>query len=176
MLYLLYMVITEIVFLPFSDFLVIKDRAGIQDCFITLLLLQDYSLWEMIIPASLKPNCEVVYQFFSFPFSVVSNSVFPIFPEPRAFKLFSVCPVFPRARIHSRSLSAMLCKPYFSSAPYSPVFICPILAGLCRLFSVRMANNLMCQRPSLLLFHGYLHFNVENPRCKNLTQKLGFPS
>lgn len=54
-------VITEIVFLPFSDFLVIKDRAGIQDCFITLLLLWDYSLWEMIIPASLKPNCEVVY-------------------------------------------------------------------------------------------------------------------
>lgn len=68
------MVITEIVFLPFSDFLVIKDRAGIRDCFITaaaLGLFIPFGKWS-----SQPAWNQIVKWFISFPASLFQLSLF----------------------------------------------------------------------------------------------------
>ena len=79
-----------------------QDRAGIQDCFILCCDsgIMPFGSWTVQPAWNQIVKWLICFElsFFSFLLPIFP---FPFFLGPRAFMLFSVCPVFPRARIHS---------------------------------------------------------------------------
>lgn len=80
-----------------------------------LLLLWDYALGQLTIPASPQTNCEMVYLVLSFPPFQSSCFLFPHFSQGLEVCIsFSVCPPLPKAGVYS-GLTLQECFVYHTS-------------------------------------------------------------
>ena len=150
----------EFVLLLFPDFLVTRYQSWYSGLLHAQLLLWDYNLWELTLPASLKPNWEFELPFFSF----LKLCFLFHFSQDLELSYSCLCAQFFSGNSLKNSLQTIRCKLYFLFLPLFTNAYLSYWCQLCCLFNVMMASNLMCQRPSLLLFHDYLHFNKENSR------------